>query len=82
MQEEIFGPILPVIQFDHLEDCLKILNTKSYLANPLALYIFSSNREKIEQILRETISGGVCINDTIVQYMGNHQISFRFLFLL
>jgi len=63
MQEEIFGPILPVITYSDLSEAIAIVNQKP---KPLALYLFSSNKEKQERILRETTSGGVCLNDTIM----------------
>ena len=63
MQEEIFGPILPVLSYDTLEDAIAIVNSKP---KPLALYFFSHNKEKQEKILRETTSGGLCFNETIM----------------
>lgn len=64
MQEEIFGPILPVIEYTNLEEALSIVNERP---KPLSLYFFSKNKQKQEQVLRETSSGGVCINDTVMQ---------------
>jgi acyl-CoA reductase-like NAD-dependent aldehyde dehydrogenase len=64
MQEEIFGPILPVIEYDRLSDAVELINSRS---KPLALYIFSRNKQFQDQILTQTSSGGVCINDTIMQ---------------
>lgn len=64
MQEEIFGPILPVISYDNLEDAIAIINQKP---KPLALYIFSRDRKFQQQICQQTSSGGVCINDTVMQ---------------
>jgi aldehyde dehydrogenase (NAD+) len=61
-QEEIFGPILPIIPFAALSDALASLSEK---ATPLALYLFTRSREIQSQILAHTRSGGVCINDTI-----------------
>lgn len=62
MQEELFGPILPVIAYKNLSDALDIINKQE---TPLALYIFSQENSFIEKILKSTSSGGVCINDTI-----------------
>jgi acyl-CoA reductase-like NAD-dependent aldehyde dehydrogenase len=62
MQEEIFGPILPVMPFTDLESVISEINSRP---KPLALYYFSNNSAKQEKILRETSSGGVCINDTM-----------------
>ena len=61
MQEEIFGPILPVLEYADLEEAIAIVNGRP---KPLALYYFSNNRGNHERVLRETSSGGVCINDT------------------
>ncbi len=63
MEEEILGPILPVIECEDFTDAISIVNDRP---KPLALYFFSKDRSKQERALRETSSGGVCINDTIV----------------
>jgi acyl-CoA reductase-like NAD-dependent aldehyde dehydrogenase len=64
MQEEIFGPILPIIEYSILAEAIALINSKS---KPLALYIFSRDKQFQERILAQTSSGGVCINDTIMQ---------------
>jgi acyl-CoA reductase-like NAD-dependent aldehyde dehydrogenase len=66
MQEEIFGPILPVLEFGDLEAALTALEVKP---KPLALYFFSEDRERQEQVLRRLSSGGACINDTFAQLL-------------
>ena len=66
MQEEIFGPILPVLDFDDLETVMRTLEVKP---KPLALYFFSENRDRQEQVLRRLSSGGACINDTFAQLL-------------
>jgi acyl-CoA reductase-like NAD-dependent aldehyde dehydrogenase len=66
MQEEIFGPILPVLDFDDLGAVLAALETKP---KPLALYFFSQDRDRQEQVLRRLSSGGACINDTFAQLL-------------
>ncbi len=63
MQEEIFGPILPVFEYETLEEVVDIVNDRP---KPLALYFFSHNREKQDFILKASQSGGVCINDTLI----------------
>lgn len=63
MQEEIFGPILPVIPYDTLDDALSFINDRP---RPLALYVFDSNQTRIDRVLRETTSGGVSINDVML----------------
>ncbi|MBD1806839.1 aldehyde dehydrogenase [Microcoleus sp. FACHB-SPT15] len=64
MQEEIFGPILPVLEYSDLSDAIAKINERP---KPLALYLFSKDQQKQERVLRETSSGGVCINDTVMQ---------------
>ena len=64
MQEEIFGPILPIVEYNNLSEAIGIVNSQP---KPLALYLFSKNKDYQEKILRETSSGGVCINDTVMQ---------------
>ncbi len=67
MQEEIFGPILPVLEFDQLDDALGLLRDRP---TPLALYLFTSDRTTQEHVLAATRSGGVCINDTVTHMVG------------
>jgi acyl-CoA reductase-like NAD-dependent aldehyde dehydrogenase len=66
MQEEIFGPILPVLEFDDLETALGMLEARP---KPLALYFFSGDRERQERVLRRLSSGGASINDTFAQFL-------------
>lgn len=63
MQEEIFGPILPVLEFEDLEEAIAQVNARP---KPLALYIFSKSPQVQSRILHSTSSGGVCINDTVI----------------
>lgn len=63
MQEEIFGPILPVIEYTDIKDAIALINSQP---KPLALYLFTQNQTLQQRILQETSSGGVCINDTIM----------------
>lgn len=63
MQEEIFGPILPVLEYNTLKEAIAFVNAKP---KPLALYFFSHNQQHQQQVLQETSSGGVCLNDTVV----------------
>jgi acyl-CoA reductase-like NAD-dependent aldehyde dehydrogenase len=62
-QEEIFGPILPILTYKNLEEAIDFINAKP---KPLALYFFSNNRQKQEQILQSTSSGSVCLNDILL----------------
>lgn len=66
MGEEIFGPILPVIEYKDLSEAISIVNGRP---KPLALYFFSRNRKNQERVLMETSSGGGCINDTFVHIL-------------
>jgi len=65
MEEEIFGPILPVITFSTLDQALEIVNKKE---KALALYIFSTSNSNIQRVKRETTSGMMAINDTVIQF--------------
>ncbi|WGV25407.1 aldehyde dehydrogenase [Halotia branconii] len=65
MQEEIFGPILPVIAYTNITEAIALINSKP---KPLALYLFSQNKQLQKRVLQETSSGGVCFNDTIMQF--------------
>lgn len=65
MDEEIFGPLLPIIEYQGgLDEVKTIIKSKS---KPLALYLFSDDKREQETVLRDLTAGGVCINDTIVQ---------------
>lgn len=66
MEEEIFGPILPVVTYTDIEDIPHFINNKP---KPLAMYIFSEEEFVIDYILSHTSAGGVCINDTVVHYL-------------
>ncbi len=63
MQEEIFGPILPILTYSKLDDAIDYVNDH---ARPLALYYFDHDQKRIERVLRETISGGVTVNDCLL----------------
>jgi aldehyde dehydrogenase (NAD+) len=64
MAEEIFGPILPVLEYEDVSEAIAQIKARP---KPLALYVFSKNRPFQQRVLRETSSGGVAINDTILQ---------------
>ncbi|MBK6982706.1 MAG: coniferyl aldehyde dehydrogenase [Betaproteobacteria bacterium] len=63
MREEIFGPLLPVIPYDRLEDAIAFVNARP---RPLALYVFENDRGAVDQVIRNTVSGGVTVNETIL----------------
>jgi acyl-CoA reductase-like NAD-dependent aldehyde dehydrogenase len=63
LKEEIFGPILPVIGYDDLEQAIAYVNRRP---RPLALYVFESDRKKVERVLSATVSGGATVNDVFL----------------
>ncbi len=63
MQEEIFGPILPILTFDRFEDLYGLLADQP---KPLALYLFSENRPRVRQALSRLRFGGGCVNDVVI----------------
>lgn len=69
MQEEIFGPILPVLPFKTLSEAIQQVNTHP---KPLALYFFSKDKKAQERVLLETSSGGACLNETIMHLANPH----------
>ncbi len=71
MQEEIFGPLLPVISFKNIEEAIDLINSKD---KPLAIYYFGAKRNA-KNVLFKTSSGGGCINDTILQ-IANHKLPY------
>ncbi|MCU0570472.1 MAG: aldehyde dehydrogenase [Oculatellaceae cyanobacterium Prado106] len=64
MQEEIFGPILPILEYEDLGEAIAQINARP---KPLALYLFSTDKATQNRVLRETASGGVGINEMIIQ---------------
>jgi coniferyl-aldehyde dehydrogenase len=67
--DEIFGPILPIVPYDTLDEAISYINARP---KPLALYAFSDNQSEIDQILNNTISGGVTINDIFHHLLSNN----------
>ncbi|HEY3341914.1 MAG TPA: aldehyde dehydrogenase [Anaerolineae bacterium] len=65
MQQELFGPLLPVLEYQNLDEAIAFINKRP---KPLALYFFSTNRAHQDRILAETSSGGGCINDTLLHF--------------
>jgi coniferyl-aldehyde dehydrogenase len=63
MREEIFGPVLPVVTYAEIGDAIAYVNARPH---PLALYLFTSSGRVIDRVLKETVAGGVCVNDTLV----------------
>jgi len=69
MQEEIFGPLLPILYYDSIEEAIDTVNRGQ---KPLALYLFTEDEDIQNRVIRETSSGGICINDTIVHIGTSH----------
>ena len=63
MQEEIFGPVLPILTYDELDDALEIINSRPH---PLAFYLFTEDKAEIRYVTDVCSFGGGCINDTII----------------
>jgi acyl-CoA reductase-like NAD-dependent aldehyde dehydrogenase len=63
MREEIFGPLLPVLPYGDLADAIAYVNARP---RPLALYLFEHDGAAIDRVLRETVSGGVSVNETLL----------------
>lgn len=69
MQEEVFGPILPVITYDKLDTAIRFVNGRE---KPLALYLFSNSKETRRKVMQSCSFGGGCINDTILHIATTH----------
>ncbi len=69
MSEEIFGPILPVLEFEHLEEAVRMINSRP---KPLALYCFTTRKENERKIIGSISYGGGCINDTVMHLATPH----------
>lgn len=65
MNEEIFGPVLPIITYSSTQEVIDIINSKP---KPLGMYVFSNNKKQREQIINSTSAGAVCINDCVIQF--------------
>lgn len=72
MQEEIFGPLLPIMAYQHIDDVLGYINSKD---RPLALYLFSNNKQLQDKVINKTRSGGVCLNDAAL-HVGQNDMPF------
>ncbi|WP_405605501.1 aldehyde dehydrogenase family protein [Polaribacter sp. Asnod1-A03] len=69
MQEEIFGPILPVISYDKIDEVIDTVNDKE---KPLALYVYSKKKKNVNYILNNTRAGGSCINNNAIHFYNNN----------
>lgn len=69
MQEEIFGPLLPILSYGHLDEVIQAIRQQP---KPLALYLFTENKSVQQHVLQTVSFGGGCINDTIYHYTTPH----------
>ena len=72
MREEIFGPLLPLVPYDTLDEAIAYVGAR---AHPLSLYMFDSDRKLIDDVLARTHAGGVSVNDT-VYHIAQHRLPF------
>lgn len=69
MQEEIFGPVLPILTYDELSEVTDYINQGE---KPLALYIYSSKKKNIDYVIKNTRAGGTCVNNSAVHFFNNN----------
>jgi aldehyde dehydrogenase (NAD+) len=65
IQEEIFGPVLPIVEYNDVDDVIAQINAQP---KPLALYVYSSSAAQIKKVLQQTSSGGACVNQCMMHY--------------
>jgi acyl-CoA reductase-like NAD-dependent aldehyde dehydrogenase len=66
MQEEIFGPVLPIVAYDKLDEAIEYVNERP---RPLALYYFGYERASVDRVLAHTVSGGVTVNEAMLHFL-------------
>merc|ERR1719487_2536182 len=67
LKQEIFGPVLPVVTFDNLDEAIEKAN--AICEHPLALYVFSESNQNIDKVLRSCTSGGAAVNSAVEQIL-------------
>ena len=72
MQDEIFGPLLPVKPYDDLDEVIEYINNNE---RPLALYLYSNDKESQDKVTHNTLSGGMCLNDSML-HVAQHDMPF------
>ncbi|MDO6765421.1 coniferyl aldehyde dehydrogenase [Agarivorans sp. 1_MG-2023] len=72
MQQEIFGPLLPVVEYEELAEAIAYVNQHEH---PLALYVFSNQQQLQQQVIQQTQAGGVCINEVLL-HVAQHELPF------
>ncbi|MFP4906082.1 aldehyde dehydrogenase family protein, partial [Paraburkholderia sp. BR14261] len=63
MQEEIFGPLLPLVPYDTLDEALRYVNARP---RPLSLYLYADDPRTVERVTHETVAGGMSVNETLM----------------
>ncbi len=69
LREEIFGPVLPIVAYQTLDEGIAFINARE---KPLAVYVFSRSPSNVESILDRTSAGGTCVNESLLQYFNVH----------
>lgn len=72
LKQEIFGPILPIVTYNSLDEAISYVNSKE---RPLALYIFSKSKKNTDKVINQTRAGGSCINNCVI-HLGNPELPF------
>jgi aldehyde dehydrogenase (NAD+) len=72
LNEEIFGPIMPIVSYKTISEAIDFVNSKK---RPLALYVYSKSKTNIKKVISSTRAGGTCINNNIIHY-ANHNLPF------
>jgi coniferyl-aldehyde dehydrogenase len=72
MQDEIFGPLLPIKPYDDLDEVIDYINNNE---RPLALYLYSNDKAAQDKVIHSTLSGGMCLNDSML-HVGQHDLPF------
>jgi aldehyde dehydrogenase (NAD+) len=72
MEEEIFGPVLPIISYQSVGEAIQFINARP---KPLALYIFTNQARIQQQIVQQTSAGGICVNDSAIHFL-HHNLPF------
>ena len=65
MQQEIFGPVLPMLTYRSIDDALEIIDAREH---PLVLYVFSRSKQFVRDVIRRTRAGGTVVNDTLIHF--------------
>lgn len=72
MAEEIFGPILPILTYKHIDEVAPFITARD---KPLALYVFGENEHAVDAVIASTTAGGTCVNNTLIHF-ANHNLPF------